>query len=174
MGTRMGRRTGRTPTNDPVLIHTTERRLVTLAMRKAGATYIEISQRVIAQFGLDKLPAGYDERYAWKDVSRELRKLCKTLKEDTEEVRQMEVERLNDMLAALWPRATDQANPDYEAVDRVLRIMNRRAAMLGLDAPQEHALYADGLFVPKYAMINPVDGQEDDDVESEEGAVEQD
>lgn len=162
---------GRTPTNDPVLIDTVERRLFTLALRKAGKAYREIADAVIAQFGIDRLPLGYDERYAWKDTSRELRKLCKTLNEDTSSVRQMEIERLNDMLGALWPHATNQNPPDYQAIDRVLQLMKRRAALLGLDAPEEHTLYAVDI-VPKYVRINPVAANDSDD--AEDGAVAQD
>lgn len=58
--------------------------------------------------------------------------LKKTLQEPADELRTMEVERLDVMLDGLWDKAS---KGDTWSVDRVLRIMERRASLLGLDAP---------------------------------------
>jgi len=55
-------------------------------------------------------------------------------KESCDELRQIEVQRLDDLLASLWPKAL---NGDMKAVDRVLKVAARRAALLGLDMPQQ-------------------------------------
>lgn len=122
------------------MIETAERRQFVLEKRKAGMTYREIASAAIKEFGREALPNNWDCRYAWLDVKRELDKLRNIIGEDAEDVRQMEVERLNDLLWALWPKATAE-DADYGAIDRVLRVMKRRAGLLGLDAPErlEHS-----------------------------------
>jgi hypothetical protein len=55
-----------------------------------------------------------------------------TLREPAEELRTLELERLDRLLSSLWPVAV---RGDQGAVDRVLRVMGRRAKYLGLDAP---------------------------------------
>lgn len=49
------------------------------------------------------------------------------------ELKRLELERLDALQAGLWKAAASGA---YLSVDRVLAIMQRRAALLGLDAPQ--------------------------------------
>lgn len=49
-----------------------------------------------------------------------------------DDLRTEEVSRLDGMLAGLWPSARKGG---VAAVDRVLKIMERRARLLGLDAP---------------------------------------
>lgn len=53
--------------------------------------------------------------------------------DDLESVRAIEVGRLDELLAAVWPRAMDG---DDKAVARVLDIMERRSRLQGLDAPK--------------------------------------
>jgi len=58
-------------------------------------------------------------------------------------IREMEVRRLDAQLASLWNKALgDPANdvgPDLAAHDRLLRLADRRAKLLGLDAPTKTA-----------------------------------
>lgn len=110
-----------------------------MRMRKAGVTYREIADAAVSKFGVDQLPSGWDCRYAYQDVKRELGKLQSVIGEDANDIRQMELERLNDMLKALYGKAT-RRDPDYGAIDRVLKIMRRRAELLGLDAPQRQEI----------------------------------
>lgn len=108
-----------------------------LRMRKVGATYAEIARAAIDRFGADALPGGWCDRYAHKDVKRELDKLHNEIGENAVEVLELELQRLDDLLKGLWPLAA-RSNPDTKAVDRVLKIMERRARLLGLDAPDRH------------------------------------
>ena len=99
-------------------INAHDRHLKALELRKAGATYRAIAEQL-----------GYAQpRGAHKAVSSALKA---TLREPAEELRTLELERLDAMALALWRRA--QAG-DEKAVDRCLRIMERRARLLGLDA----------------------------------------
>ena len=106
-----------------------ERKLRALDLRKAGATY----QMIADQLGYGG-PSG-----AYKAVTSALKA---TLKEPADELRTMELERLDAMLLPLWRRVQ---NGDERAVDRVLRIMERRAKLLGLDAPTKVDLAVQGL-----------------------------
>jgi hypothetical protein len=103
-----------------------------LALRTAGATFDQIAR----QLGYAS-PSG-----AYEAVMSALKA---TLREPAESVRVMEVERLDRLMLGLWKAATatatatDPRGPDLESLDRVLKIMDRRAKLLGLDAPQKVA-----------------------------------
>jgi hypothetical protein len=100
-----------------------------MAMRKAGASYDLISSEL-----------GITPQGAAKVVKRCLERIEKKTREDTEHVLVMELARLDAMLMGLW----DKARRGHEgAVDRVLRIMERRARLLGLDAPSRSQVQAD-------------------------------
>jgi hypothetical protein len=58
------------------------------------------------------------------------RSLSAMLTETVEHARRVELLRLDELLAGIYPRATQG---DIAAIDRVLAIMKRRASMLGLD-----------------------------------------
>jgi hypothetical protein len=85
---------------------------------------------------------------AHKAVVKTLALIAGKVAESADQVRQIEVETLNDLQAAIMPRATKAAAADYctdgqdKAMDRVVRIMERRAKLLGLDAPtrNEHTV----------------------------------
>ncbi len=96
-----------------------ERTLQALELRKAGMAY-----NVIA----DKL--GYrSKQAAWQAVHNALKK---TLQEPADEVRALELERLDALYKAMYPQAL---KGNLGAVDRCLKISERRAKLLGLDAP---------------------------------------
>lgn len=100
-----------------------ERRLTTLELRKAGLTLREIASRT-----------GVSVSMAKKDLDRALADLLTEQNTRAEDWRALELERLEKMHVALWAKViTDR--PDFAAVDRVLRIAERRAKLLGLDAP---------------------------------------
>lgn len=122
----------RTGTNDPQLIDTAERRVFVLEKRKAGWTYQAIADAALVEFGSEKLPQGWDSRYAWMDVKREMKRINAERNEKADEVRRLELERLNDLLAGVWQAAT---TGDNKSINSALRIMERRARYEGLDAP---------------------------------------
>src|SRR5512138_1806264 len=98
-----------------------EKQRQALELRKAGVPYAKIADAL-----------GYKHASgAHKAVSSALRK---TLQEPADDIRLLELERLDVMLFALWPSVTKGIQG---AIDRALRVMERRASLLGLDAPKK-------------------------------------
>lgn len=133
----------RTATNDPVLIATAERRRFVLDLRKTGANYRDIAAAAIRRFGWERLPVGWDCRYAYKDVKREIAKLQKEIQGDAETIRALELERLDTLLYKLWlivhpPKGAQlyDIKTQFEALDRILKIMTLRLRYVpDLEAP---------------------------------------
>jgi hypothetical protein len=100
-----------------------ERQRQALELRKGGASFPEIA-KALGYSG----PAG-----AYQAVMSALRR---TLKEPAEEVRTLEVARLDAMLLALW---TQVKQGNQGAIDKALKVEERRAKLLGLDAPAKVA-----------------------------------
>jgi len=121
------------------LIETAKRRRYALRCRQQGATYKEVANACIEKWGKEQLPSGYDERYAWQDIHRALEKVQEDVAEEAETVLRLEIRRLDEMQSRLYPVALgdETTPPDPRAVDRILRIMKRRAKLLGLDEPDE-------------------------------------
>lgn len=102
-----------------------EQRKFTAAERQAEALRLRTRGMEFEQIAED---LGYRSKSgAYKAVMTGLKK---TLQEPADELRTMEAERLDRMLAGLWDRAI---SGDTWSVDRVLAIMDRRARLLGLD-----------------------------------------
>jgi len=97
-----------------------------IALRIAGCSYKEIAEQLGLSCG-----------GAHKTVMRVLEKDAAKTAEDAERLRQMELMRLDRMLLGLWTQAKAG---NQGAVDRVLRIMERRSKYLGLDAPVRREL----------------------------------
>jgi transposase-like protein len=102
-----------------------EREQRAVAMRRGGASYDQIARAI-----------GITRSAACKAVRRVLARIAREASEDAAELRALEQQRLDALLAAVWPRA---AKGDLAAVDRALRIAERRARLLGLDAPVKAA-----------------------------------
>lgn len=96
-----------------------DRQRQALELRKAGHSF----ERIAAHLGYASKSAAY------KAVMAGLRA---TLQEPADAVRALELERCDRLQAAVWPAATQG---DLPAVAAVLRIMERRARYLGLEAP---------------------------------------
>ena len=62
--------------------------------------------------------------------------LHEVIREPAEEVIQLELDRLDSMFVAAYSRAANQELPfNKEAVETCLRVMERRAKLLGIDKP---------------------------------------
>lgn len=96
-----------------------ERQKQALELRMAGYDYRAIADR-LGYSG----PSG-----AHKAIKAAL---LQTIKEPADQVRELEVKRLDTMLSGIWVAVR---NGNLQAIDRALKIMARRAEMLGLDAP---------------------------------------
>ena len=90
-------------------------------LRVIGHTYEEIASK-----------CGYASASgAWQAYKRATEEM---IFESAEEVRQLELLRLDDMTAAIWPSALAG---DLPSINVVLKIMDRRAKLLGLDKPEK-------------------------------------
>jgi hypothetical protein len=109
------------------------RRRYVFELRLTGATYTLIRDSIHRepQFQ-NRLPRLYDERQVYRDVVAEMKRLRPT-NDQIDAVRQMELDRLDALHLALWPRALDG---DPTAIEQVLKLMARRARyMPGVEAP---------------------------------------
>jgi len=107
-----------------------EREEMALTLRIEGKSYKEIAR------ALEMSDGG-----AYKAVMRAIRRLNEKIDEDAATVKRMELERLDIMLAGIWPKV--KAGRE-SAIDRALKIMERRAKFSGLDAPKAVDLTSGG------------------------------
>lgn len=98
-----------------------QRRERALELRKAGKSYSEIA----ADLGVTKQGVG-------KMLKRELTLLAESTQGMAAQYRQLELVRLDKLLAGIWDKA---AGGDESAIDRALRIIAQRSKLLGLDMP---------------------------------------
>ena len=114
-----------------------ERRVRAIELRKAGLSYRQIGEQL-----------GVSEQQAWRDVKKALADLAEMEQDHAREYRQLELERIDALLTSLWVRArgrriahddgtVEDVPPDYAAVDRVMRLMEARRRLLGLDVQPE-------------------------------------
>lgn len=117
------RASGNTAKRDAVVIQAIERDALAVRMRVDGKSYPAIATAL-----------GYGHRgNARRAVKRRLATMRADLAADVAELRQIECKRLDVALAAIMGRVRQG---DLQAVDRMLRIMERRAAYEGLDQPR--------------------------------------
>jgi hypothetical protein len=89
-------------------------------MRVAGASYEQIAD------GL-----GIGVASAWRHVQSALTASRRVTAETADKVRAMELRRIDAIVVSLWPRRSDP-----RTADTILRAMDRRAKLEGLDAIQ--------------------------------------
>jgi predicted DNA-binding protein (UPF0251 family) len=95
-----------------------------LKLRSLGYTY----QRIADHMGCSKQTAH----------ARVQRALAAIPAEAVDEFRRLEMERLDLVLNVAMDKAMSADKGALFAVDRVIAIMDRRAKLMGLDAPQKH------------------------------------
>ncbi len=99
-----------------------ERRVKAFELRKAGASYRAIGRSL-----------GVSHAQAARYVADELNRLNALTRAYAEDYRRLQLERLEDLLLAVWPAAKQG---DTVAQAAALRILERESRLLGLDAPQ--------------------------------------
>lgn len=105
-----------------------------LNLRKSGVTYTEIGRRL-----------GISQSAAYQAVARELDRINRSIAESAEQLRRLELERLDQLQVTLWMQAM---NGHMGAVDRIIRIMERRARLAGLDMTDKVSVSAEIATVP--------------------------
>jgi hypothetical protein len=123
-------------------VRAAERRTQALDLRKQGKTFAEIGREL-----------GCSEQRAHAIVTGELQRLNTRRSEQAAEVARLELERLDALLAGVWPAAKEGEGP---AIDRVLAIMARRAKLQGLDAPDKRELSGSGGGPLRFAVEDAV------------------
>lgn len=115
MANQNGRPAGRAPKPEVI-----DKEIRVVSLRRQGYTWDSIS----AEIG-----------YSSPSSSREafLRASRRVLREDLEDVRNLELDRLDIALTAIWPNIE---SGDIQAINTMLKIMERRSKMLALDAPK--------------------------------------
>jgi len=108
--------------NSPVRIKATENRVEAVKLRKSGLTFEQIGSKL-----------GISTQRAHKIVSEELQKAQAELKLEGSDLLHLELDRLDELQANHWEAATQGGN--VKAALLVLKIMERRAKLLGLDKP---------------------------------------
>ena len=90
-----------------------------LELRKAGLTYEKIAEAL-----------GIAKSYAHEIIMKGLESIKEDIKTDATTLVALEVERLDALLRSLW---ANKDNPRH--ADTILKIMERKAKLQGLDAP---------------------------------------
>ena len=90
-----------------------------LELRRAGLTW----QRIAEETGYADHTGAYA---AYK------RAIKPTMQQPADELREQEVDRIDRLQLALWPKAM---KGDERSISTIVRLMERRAKLLGLDAP---------------------------------------
>ena len=114
-----------------------KRQAQVLDLRRAGMSFSQIASSV-----------GLSKSGAHKLVQQGMEGALRQIATSVDELRAEELSRLDGMLAKAYPSA---AKGDLQAIDRVLKIGERRARLLGLDAPVRTALQGGGEDAPPIA-----------------------
>ena len=112
------------PKTSPQKVRSTVRSRAALDLRAQGFSYSDIADRL-----------GIGRSTAHRYVTQELAYLAQECREEAVHVRDLELQRLDDLYLIAYRAIID--GYDLPAIDRCLRIMERRAKLLGLDAAQK-------------------------------------
>lgn len=108
------------------------RRVRALKLKLEGASYRRIAATLHVSLST-----------AFADIDAELTELRVQAKEDVQHVRDLEIRRCDEMTAGLWPHIKKGVP---QAVMAGVRVGERRARLLGLDAPLKTATELSGSF----------------------------
>lgn len=116
--------------NDPATqLIALRRREKVLSLRLAGLCYAEIVEKLKSDPEVAPLPRGWDCRYAASDLRRLLDLEKRAAKEEVAAARELELRRLSSIYNRLSERFE---NGDMSVVEKMLRVIELRAKILGL------------------------------------------
>ena len=116
-----------------------ERRALALDLRKEGWSYEQIGKHI--QEKTPGISESYGTTQAYRDVMAELKAIHKQNHGKAEELRALESERLNEIVATFFPKAV---NGDYGAADRYFGAHDRIVRLWGLAVPTQIQSNKDG------------------------------
>lgn len=118
--------------NTPVKLELLDKHMEWLELRRQGLTYQAIGDR----FGVTK-------QAVWDAVNRRVQKVEF---EHVDAYREYELELLGVIQEGIMQKCVDG---DLQAIDRLLRLSERRSRLLGLDRPVSLAIFAQGQDAPE-------------------------
>lgn len=125
-----------------------DRRSKAVALRLAGADYESIARSL-----------GYTTRgAACQDITRALEANLAEQGRSVDVLREAELLRLDLLQVGAWGAATDG---DPKAIEVVLKIVDRRCKLLGLDAPQRHEVITLDLIDAEIARLTAELGRDE-------------
>ena len=98
-------------------------------LRESGLSYQEVGEEM-----------SVTKSTAWGYVKKALDEVQERYESSAVTVRNLEIRRLDSLLNGVWEKAS---KGDVGAIDRVLKIMERKSKFLGLDAPDKAIVKSD-------------------------------
>ena len=127
-------------------------------LRLSGATYPQIAEQ-----------CGCALSSAWGAVQRVLKRTREETNEQADQVRELELSRLDKALEVIWPNIL---KGDELSIGVMLKISKRRADLLGLDAPEKHEILGAEIILEVVGTeIRQVEGQEPEQIEGVQAVV---
>jgi hypothetical protein len=130
----------RTNRTSPAKARRLELQAQALELRRAGNGYEDIAEKL-----------GIGKSSAHRMVEAAMAGARAQIEASVDELRADELSRLDGMLAKLWPKVTD--DPDVAVIDRIIKIGERRAKLLGLDAPVRTSIQGGGDDAPPISTV---------------------
>ncbi len=106
-------------TQNTATLRTAERKHKAIELRRAGATYDQIAREI-----------GVSRTRAHQYIKSEMLKLDAEMEEEAKVLRQLDLQRLDRLMSALWAKAINGSNT---SIDRCLKIIERRARIAGYE-----------------------------------------
>lgn len=123
-----------------------ERQIVSLRLRQQGKAYRDIAAKT-----------GVSLRQAFDDVNAALEELKAVTEVEAEKLRALEVARLDAIMEKVYEAAV---RGNLTAVDRYIKIAERRARLLGIDAPARTDFTSDNKPVQGIVIVEVVKSSE--------------
>jgi len=125
---------------------TAERKEKALLFRIGGKTFAEIGAAL-----------GISPQAAYKLVANALDDISQKTAENAEQLRRLEIERLDFMRNAIWGAVI---KGDVVAVDRGIKISKRISELMGLDAPVKTDITSDNKAINPVVIYIPDNGRD--------------
>jgi hypothetical protein len=110
----------------PKSINIVDRRRRALELRRSGSTYEQLARSIAQEFSLPK----YNRSRAFEDIDFALAELNREFTLDTEGLRRLELEKLDQLELGIWKSAI---GGNSQSIKAFVLLMDRRAKLCGTD-----------------------------------------